>query len=91
MKKQPIKVALRMLLCWIISFVVIYLLVFFGGWKLIESGNPILMEIAVSFIVGILLGIIVELSKYCETEFNKMASQIRKLESQIEELSKKQN
>jgi len=80
-----------MLLCIVISFVVIYLLVFFGGWKLLESGDPILVEIAISIPVGILLGVIVELSRYCESKLNKMASQIEELEKQIEELHKKQS
>ncbi len=90
MKKQSITRALRMLLCIVISFVVIYLLVFFGGWKLLESGDPILVEIAISIPVGILLGVIVELSKYFESELNKMASQIQELEKQLEELRQKQ-
>lgn len=89
MKKM--KAAVRMLLCIVISFIVIYLLVFFGGWKLIESGDPILIEIAVSVIVGILLGIIVELSKYCETKFNQMTAKVQELEKRVEELSKKQS
>ena len=91
MKKQTFKIALRMLLCVIISFVVIYLIVFFGGWKLIESGNPILIEIAVSFIVGILLGIIVEFSIYCESRFNQMSNKIKELENCIEEIHNKRS
>ena len=91
MKKQAIKIALRMMLCIVISFVFIYLLVFFGGWKLIESGNPILIEIAISIVVGILLGIIVEFSRYCETRFNQMSTKIQELEKCVEELHDKKN
>ncbi len=89
MKKQSIKIALRMILCTVISFVFIYLFVFFGGWKLIESSNPILIEIAVSIIVGILLDLIVELSKYFEAKFDNMTAQIQELEKRIEELREK--
>ena len=91
MRMQTIKIALRMMLCVAISFVVIYLLVFFGGWKLIESGDPILIEFAVSVIVGILLGIIVEFSKYCETKFRQMSAKIQELENRIEELHNKKS
>ena len=91
MKKQAIKIALRMMLCIVISFVFIYLLVFFGGWKFIESGNPILIEIAISIVVGILLGIIVEFSRYCETRFNQMSTKIQELEKCVEELHDKKN
>ena len=89
MKKQSIKIALRMMLCTVISFVFIYLFVFFGGWKLIESGNPIFIEIAVSIIVGILLDIIVELSKHFEAKFDNMTAQIQELEKRVEKLSEK--
>ena len=89
MKKQKIQMILRMLICIVISFVFIYLMVFFGGWKLIESANPILIEIAVSIIVGILVWIIYEFSKYCEKKFDDLHKRIQDLEKQIEELSQK--
>ena len=89
MKKQKIQMILRMLICIVISFVFIYLMVFFGGWKLIESGNPIFIEIAVSIIVGILLDIIVELSKHFEAKFDNMTAQIQELETRVEKLSEK--
>ena len=89
MKKQKVKIILHMLVCIVITFIFIYLTVFFGGWKLIESGDPILIEIAVSVIVGILLGIIYELSRYCEEKFDDLHKKIQELEKHIEELSQK--
>ena len=89
MKKQKVKMILRMLICIVISFAFIYLMVFFGSWKLIESGDPILIEIAVSVIVGILLWIIYEFSKYCEEKFDDLHKKIQELEKHIEELGQK--
>ncbi|MBR2370471.1 MAG: hypothetical protein IKA82_00470 [Clostridia bacterium] len=89
MKKQKVKIILHMPVCIVITFIFIYLTVFFGGWKLIESGDPILIEIAVSVIVGILLWIIYELSRYCEEKFDDLHKKIQELEKHIEELSQK--
>ena len=51
------KEKLRQLLKWagifIFCFVVIYVIVFFGGWKLFTSGDPILIEIGVAFVLSI--------------------------------------
>lgn len=89
MKKQNFKMILRMLICIVISFIFIYLMVFLGGWKLIESGDPILIEIAVSVIVGILVWIIYEFSKYCEKKFDDLHKRIQELEKHVEESSQK--
>ena len=89
MKKQNFKMILRMLICIVISFIFIYLMVFLGGWKLIESGDPILIEIAVSVIVGILVWIIYEFSKYCEKKLDDLHKRIQELEKHVEESSQK--
>ena len=64
---------------WIISFAVIYLFVFFGGYKLFETGDIILKEIGVAFIVGIIIFLIFSL-------FKTNSDKISKLEKRIEEL-----
>ncbi len=89
MKKEKLKMLLRLLICIVLSFAFIYIMVFFGGWKLLESKDPILMEFAVSVIVGILLWIIFELSRYCEKKFLDLNNKIQELEKHIEELEKK--
>ena len=89
MKKEKLKMLLRLLICIAISFAFIYIIVFFGGWKLLESKDPILMEIAVSVIVGILLWIIYEFSRYCEKKFLDLNNKIEELEKNVEELEKR--
>ncbi len=39
----------------VLCFLVIYLIVFFGGWKLFESGDPILIEIGAALVLSIFL------------------------------------
>ncbi len=90
MKNKKYTIALHLIICILVTFALIYLMVLLGGWQLIESGDPILIELAVSIVVGILVGIIFELSKYCEAKFNDTQKRIEALEKRIEELSAKQ-
>lgn len=39
----------------VLCFLVIYLIVFFGGWRLFESGDPILIEIGAALVLSIFL------------------------------------
>ncbi|MBQ2391327.1 MAG: hypothetical protein II306_06120 [Clostridia bacterium] len=82
MKNRKFKMLLHWLVSTLICFACIYLAVFFGGWRLIVSGDPILLEIAVSIIVGFIMWIIFELSRAHESKLNE-------LEKRIEELEKK--
>ncbi len=84
---KKVKILLHFLISIIISFVFIYLVVFFGGWKLIESRNIILIEFALSVIVGIVVGIVYELSRYYDSKFSEMQNQIKELEKRIENLT----
>lgn len=51
--KNKAKTVLRFLGCFVLCFLVIYLIVLFGGWRFFESGDPILIEIGVAFIFSI--------------------------------------
>lgn len=86
MKKA--KSLLRLLLCILFTFVVIYLLVFSGGWKLLESGNIVLIEVAVSVVVGTIVFMICENWRDHECKIKNLQEQIDKLQEQIETLNK---
>lgn len=81
--KDKLKLFFRWTVIFILSFIVIYLVVFFGGWKLFESGNPILIEIG----CAIILSIFVFLFSEKTTGFEK---RIELLEKRINELENKQ-
>lgn len=63
------------------SFIAIYLLVFVGGWKLIEAGDIIAIEIAVSVIVGFVVWIIFEVTKLIESKINALEKRVEELEN----------
>ena len=77
--KSKLKSITAFILSWIISFVVIYLFVFFGGYKLFETSDVILKEIGVSFIISLVIFFALGL-------FKSNSDKISELEKRIEEL-----
>lgn len=88
MKNQKLKMIFHLIISIVISFFFIYLMIFIGGWRLLESGDPILIELAFSVIFGILLWIIIELYLYCEAKFKELNKKIDELEKYIDELKR---
>lgn len=88
---KNLKYLLHLLVCIAASFVCIYLFVFAGGWKLIESGNILLIEIAVSIVVGIIFFVIFEFSRFISSDYIKLQNQIDELQKQIDDLNKSKN
>lgn len=84
---RPMKNKIKLLLRWagafILCLIVIYLFVFFGGWKLFESGDPFLIEIGIAFVLSIFLfgidEVIIGLEK-----------RVKSLEERVNELEKKE-
>lgn len=88
MKKIKLKLFIHLLICILVSFVCIYLSVFFVGWKLLESGYIIQLEIAISVVVGIIIFLIYEIACAHKSELDNLQQQIDKLHEQIEKLNK---
>ena len=51
--KNKIKSILKWVATFVLCFITIYLIVFFGGWKLFVNGDPILIELGVALILSI--------------------------------------
>lgn len=81
MKNKKLKFILHFLICFVISFVCIYLIIFTGGWRLFESRDPILLEIAAAIVIGFVIWLTYELSSQFECK-------IKELEKRVEELEK---
>lgn len=81
--KEKCKILLRWAVIFLLCLIFIYLFVFFGGWKLFESGDPILIEIGValvlSFFVFVFGEIVVGLEK-----------RVKSLEERLNEFEKKE-
>lgn len=81
--KKKVKTFLRWLAMFLLCFVVIYLCVFLGGWKLFESGDPILMEIGAALVLSIFFSAINEVLTMHEKKIKDLEEHIKKLEETI--------
>ena len=81
--KKKAKMLLRWLGAFILCFLAIYLVVFLGGWKLFESGDPILMEIGAALVLSIFFFAINEVLTMHEKKIKDLEEHIKKLEDTI--------
>ena len=79
--KDKIKLILKWAVIFIICFVVIYLIVFFGGWKLFESGDPILVEVGVAFALSFFVFVFNEIVTGLEKRVKSLEKRIEELEN----------
>lgn len=77
--KEKTLIFLRWICSFIGCFIVVYSIVFVGGWKLFESNDIILIEIGASLILSVFVFVILEVMQM-------LYKRIEKLEKQIEEL-----
>ena len=82
--KEKLKSFFRWAGIFILCLIVIYCFVFFGGWKLFESGDPILMEIGISLVLSFFVFI------FNET-ITKLEKRIQILEKRVSEAEKKES
>ncbi len=85
--KNKLKSILKFLGTFVLCFIAIYLVVFSGGWKLFESGDPILIEIGAALILSIFIFPIIETM---DKVLTKQENKIKALEERISELENKQ-
>lgn len=85
--KKKFRMLFRFLMSILVTFAVIYLLVFSGGWKLLESGDIVLIEVAVSVVVGTIVFIICENWRDHECKIKSLQEQIEKLEEKIDKIN----
>lgn len=82
MNKPFWKRFLHLIGCIVAAFVLIYSLVFIGGWRLLESGDMVMIEIAVAILVGIILWLLFEQGKQHEERLRQLEQRIQTLEEQ---------
>lgn len=78
--KEKFKTMLRWFAWFAVCFLVIYLVVFFGGWKLFESGDPILMEVGAALILSIFIFVFNETVTKLDKKVKTLEERIKKLE-----------
>ena len=79
--KDKFKLLLKWAGIFALCFVVIYLFVFCGGWKLFESGDPILIEIGVAFVLSFFVFIFSEIVIGLEKRVKSLEERVNELEA----------
>lgn len=81
--KDKIKLLLKWAGIFVLCFIVIYISVFLGGWKLFESGDPILIEVGVAYVLSFFVFAFNEI-------VTGLAKRVKSLEERLNELENKQ-
>ena len=81
--KQKLKLYLRWFISILFSFVCIYLFIFVGGWKLLESGDPIRMELAAAIVVGTILFVMNEVATAQDKKIKDLEQRVAELEKHL--------
>ena len=79
--KDKMKSLLRWAGTFVLCFIVIYLTVFFGGARLFESGDPILMEIGAALILSFFVFIFTEIVTHLKKRVNALEERLKELET----------
>ena len=79
--KNKLKMFLRWAFWFLICFVVIYLFVFFGGWKLFKSRNPILIEVGIAIPLSVFVFAGNEAAIGLEKRVKALEERLNKLEN----------
>ena len=83
--KSKLKFFLRYLAVFAACFVIIYLLVFFGGAKLFESGDPILIELGAALILSVFVFVILHAMEAQSKRIDALEARIQTLEAAASE------
>ena len=83
------KSKLKLILLWLaeiaVCFAVIYLVVFFSGAKLFESGDPILIELGAALILSVFLSVILHAMEAQSKRIDALEDRIQMLEAAASE------
>ena len=83
------KSKLKFLLLWLAvfaaCFVIIYLIVFFGGAKLFESGDPILIMLGCALILSVFVSVILHAMEAQSKRIDALEARIQTLEAAASE------
>ena len=83
--KSKLKFFLRYLAVFTACFVIIYLFVFFGGAKLFESGDPILIELGAALILSVFVSVILHAMEAQSKRIDALEARIQTLEAAASE------
>lgn len=82
MQKNTRDMLLHLLVSIIICFVVIYVFIFFGGWRLVESGDVVVLEFVAALALGFVFWIMYEITRSMEAKIKELEARIKALEKE---------
>ncbi len=82
--RDKIKILFKWLVTFALCFIILYLIMLFGGWKFFESGDPILIELGIAYVSSIFVFVFFEV-------VIKLEKRITYLEERVCELEKSSN
>ena len=82
MQKNTRDMLLHLLVSIIICFVVIYVFIFFGGWRLVESGDVVVLEFVAALALGFVFWIMYEITRSMEAKIKELEARIKVLEKE---------
>ena len=89
--KSKLKFFLRYLAVFAACFVIIYLFVFFGGAKLFESGDPILIELGAALILALFVTVLLSVCEAQSKRIDALEARVRTLEAASEKTNTPDN
>ena len=78
--KSIFKPILFYLAVFAVCFAIIYLIVFFGGAKLFESGDPILIELGAALILSLFVTVLLSVCEAQSKRINALEKRVKTLE-----------
>ena len=78
--KSIFKPILFYLAVFAVCFAIIYLFVFFGGAKLFESGDPILIELGAALILSLFVTVLLSVCEAQSKRINALEKRVKTLE-----------
>ena len=89
--KSKLKFFLRYLAVFAVCFAIIYLFVFFGGAKLFESGDPILIELGAALILSLFVTVLLSVCEAQSKRIDALEARVRTLEAASEKTNTPDN
>lgn len=78
--KRKLLILLRIFACVAVTFIFIYLFVFLWGHKLFESGDPILIELGASVVIGGVVFLFLHLYELLYKKYEELEKRLKELE-----------
>ena len=79
--KNKMKLLLKFAGVFALCFIIIYLIMFFWGWKLIETGDPVLIEVVFAVILSVFLCAFGEAGSALEKRVKSLEERLKEFEN----------